>query len=75
MAQNFWIAMVALTTCFVVTVLLSVLGKPKPAAELKGLVWGATDMPRTGHEPWHKRPVPLAVAAAVVCIAINIWLW
>ena len=75
MAQNFWIAMVSFGVCFVVTVLLSVVGKAKPAADLKGLVWGATDMPKTGDEPWHKRPVPLAVAAAVVCIAINIWLW
>jgi solute:Na+ symporter, SSS family len=75
MAQNFWIAMVSFGVCFVVTVLLSVLGKPKPAAELKGLVWGATDMPKTGGEPWHKRPVPLALAAAAICIAINIWLW
>ena len=75
MAQNFWIAMVSFGVCFVVTVLLSVVGKAKPAADLKGLVWGATDMPKTGDEPWHKRPVPLAVVAAVVCIAINIWLW
>jgi hypothetical protein len=42
---------------------------------LKGLVWGATDMPKTGEEPWHKRPVPLALVAAAICIAINIWLW
>jgi SSS family solute:Na+ symporter len=75
MAQNFWIAIVSFGICFVVTVLLSVLGKPKPAAELKGLVWGATDMPKTGEEPWHKRPVPLALVAAAICIAINIWLW
>ena len=76
MAQNFWIAMVSFATCFVVTVLLSVLGKAKPLSELKGLVWGATERPRTpAGEPWHKRPVPLALAAIAICIAINIWLW
>ena len=75
MAQNFWIAIVAWTTCFGVTVLLSLVGKPKPTAELRGLVWGATDMPRTAHEPWHRRPVLLAVVVGAVCIALNIWFW
>jgi SSS family solute:Na+ symporter len=76
MAQNFWIAMVSFAVCFLVTVLLSVVGKAKPLAELKGLVWGATERPRTpAGEPWHKRPVPLALVALGICVAINIWLW
>jgi SSS family solute:Na+ symporter len=75
MAQNFWIAIVAWTTCFLVTVAFSLLGKARPVADLKGLVWGATERPRTGDEPWHRRPVPLALVAGAVCILINIWFW
>ncbi len=73
MAQNFWIAIIAWTTCFVVTLAVSLVTKPKPVAELKDLVWGATKMPETGHEPWYKRPAVLAMVVAVFCILFNIW--
>ena len=34
MAQNFWIAIFAWTTCFVVTIVVSLMTKPKPESEL-----------------------------------------
>jgi SSS family solute:Na+ symporter len=73
MAQNFWIAIIAWTTCFVVTLGVSLVTKPKPISELKDLVWGATKMPETGHERWYKRPALLAAVVAVFCIVFNIW--
>ncbi|HOL71838.1 MAG TPA: sodium:solute symporter family protein [Bryobacteraceae bacterium] len=73
MAQNFWIAIIAWTTCFLVTLGVSLVTEPKPVSELKDLVWGATKMPETGHEPWYKRPAVLAVVVAVICILLNIW--
>jgi SSS family solute:Na+ symporter len=72
MAQNFWIAIFAWTVCFVVTIVVSLATKRKSFAELKGLVWGATEMPRTGHEPWYQQPVMLAAVVGVVCILFNI---
>ena len=48
MAQNFWIAIIAWTACFVVTIVVSLMTKPKPIGELKDLVWGATEMPEDG---------------------------
>jgi len=75
LVQSFWVAIVAFITAFVVTVVVSLVTKPKPISELKNLVWAATEMPATSHEPWYKRPVVLAVAVAVVCIAFNILFW
>ena len=42
MAQNFWIAIFAWTTCFVVTIAVSFLSQPRPEKELEGLVYGLT---------------------------------
>ncbi len=74
MAQNFWIAIVAWTTCFVVTIAVSYMGQSKPVEQLKGLVYGLTPVP---HEDviWYKRPGVLAVIV-IVCLAIlNVWFW
>src|SRR5947208_2322820 len=42
MAQNFWIAIFAWTSCFVVTIAVSLATRPRPEAELEGLVYGLT---------------------------------
>jgi len=75
LVQSFWVAIIAWTTSFVVTIVVSLLTKPKPISELKNLVWAATEMPATGHEPWYNRPGALAVAVAVFCILFNIVFW
>jgi SSS family solute:Na+ symporter len=75
MAQNFWIAIYAWSACFVTTVLVSMFTKPRPAAELEGLVYGLTKMPEHGHEPWYQRPWPLAIAVGIVCLALNFLFW
>src|ERR1700746_109197 len=59
MAQNFWIAIFAWSTCFLVTMLVSLATKPRPEAELKGLVYGLTEMPVDQGERWYRRPLPL----------------
>jgi SSS family solute:Na+ symporter len=46
MAQNFWTAIFAWTTCFTVTIIISLLTKPRPDAELRGLVYASTDRPK-----------------------------
>lgn len=74
MAQNFWIAMFAFATCFLVTVLVSLITAPKPVSELHNLVYGVTDIP---HEDvvWYKRPTLLAVIVIVVLIILNLIFW
>ncbi len=75
MAQNFWIAIFAWTGCLLVTIGISVLTKPKPEAELKNLVYGFTDMPSESHEPWYRRPVPLAFTVGGVLVFLNLIFW
>jgi SSS family solute:Na+ symporter len=75
MAQNFWIAIFAWSACFVATILVSLVTKPRPGAELRGLVYGLTDKPHEGGVSWYQRPVPLAVVVGVLCVLLNIWFW
>jgi SSS family solute:Na+ symporter len=73
MAQNFWGAIFAFSTNFVVTVIVSLFTKPKPDSELVGLVRSLTPMPSHSHLPWWKRPEALAVAVLVGAIGLNIF--
>ena len=75
MAQNFWIAIFAWSTCFLVTLLVSLVTKPRPEAELQGLVYGLTELPHDGNEPWYKRPLPLACVVGVALLLLNLWFW
>jgi SSS family solute:Na+ symporter len=73
MAQNFWIAIFAWTTCFLVTILVSLMSRPKPVAALHNLVYGVTEMPPTEGVRWYERPGTLAVVIIVICLALNLW--
>jgi len=75
MAQNFWIAIFAWTACFCVTIAVSLLTKPRPAGELRSLVFGLTEKPREEGIAWFHRPAVLAIVAAVACIILNVWFW
>jgi SSS family solute:Na+ symporter len=71
MAQNFWIAIFAWTTCFVVTVAVSLASKPKAESELRSLVYGLTEILHEKGVPWFRRPAPLALLAAGLCVLLN----
>ena len=75
MAQNFWIAIFAWSTCFIVTLTVSLATRPKPDTELHGLVYGLTDLPSDAHEPWHRRPAVLALIVGVALVALNVIFW
>lgn len=72
MAQNFWTAIWAWTTCFVVTVVVSLLTRPRPAEELRGLVYSLTERPKDEGEPWFRRPGPLAVVVLAMTLVLNL---
>ena len=61
MAQNFWGAIVAWTSCFAITAGVSLMTRPKAAEELVGLVYGLTPRISSGDQPWFTRPATLAV--------------
>jgi hypothetical protein len=60
MAQNFWGAIVAWSTCFTATAGISLLTNRKPDGELRGLVYGLTAHASSGEISWHRRPAVLA---------------
>jgi SSS family solute:Na+ symporter len=72
MAQNFWIAIFAWSACFLVTILVSLATRPKAPSELRNLVYGLTDIPRTSGVPWYKRPAPLALIVIAALVLLNV---
>jgi SSS family solute:Na+ symporter len=72
MAQNFWIAIFAWTTCAVVTILISLATTAPREADLRGLVYGLTELPHEEGMPWYKRPIPLALVVLVCLVFLNL---
>ncbi|HEY8535691.1 MAG TPA: hypothetical protein VIL25_04550, partial [Vicinamibacterales bacterium] len=75
MAQNFWTAIVAWTTCFIVTILVSVFTEPRRDEELTGLVYSLTPKPADRGLPWHKQPGPLAIGVLGLTLVLNVIFW
>jgi SSS family solute:Na+ symporter len=72
LAQTFWTAIAAWITCFVVTVLVSVATRPRPADELRGLVYSLTPRPSDAGLPLLKRPWVLAAVVLALTVALNL---
>lgn len=75
MAVNMYSAWWSLVVCVGVTVLVSLVTRPKPESELKDLVMGLTTMPDEGPVPWYNSPKLWAAIVMVVLVAINIIFW
>jgi SSS family solute:Na+ symporter len=75
MAQNFWGAIVAWTTCFAATAVVSLATTPRRAAELQGLVYGLTPLDTGGEPAWHHRPATLALIVLACTLALNVVFW
>jgi SSS family solute:Na+ symporter len=76
MGQNFWMAIVAWTSCFVLTIAISLATKrTKTNEELKGLVYSLTPKPETAHEPWYMRPVTVGILVLLATLILNIIFW
>ncbi len=75
MAQNFWTAILAWTTCFLVTILVSVFTHPRRDEELSGLVYSLTPKPSDRGLPWYKQPGPLAIGVLGLTLVLNVIFW
>jgi SSS family solute:Na+ symporter len=75
MAQNFWGAIVAWTTCFVATTAISVMTMPKADGELRGLVFGLTPRSPNRELTWHQRPAVLAGIVLTLTLGLNLLFW
>jgi SSS family solute:Na+ symporter len=72
MAQNFWLAIIAWTTCFVVTIAVSLFTRPREDKDLVGLVYSLTEKPREDHLRWYKRPLALGIVVLVMAAVLNL---
>ncbi|MBI5086920.1 MAG: sodium:solute symporter family protein [Acidobacteria bacterium] len=75
MAENMYRALWSWIICVVVTVVVSLLTKPKPDSELTGLVYGCTAIPSEAQVPLYERPAFWAAAVAVVFVILQVVFW
>jgi solute:Na+ symporter, SSS family len=75
MAVNMFRALWAWVACVSVTVLVSLVTKPRPASELVGLVYGYTKIPSEGDMPLYQRPIFWAGVVGVVFVILNVIFW
>ncbi len=76
MGQNFWMAIVAWTGCFLLTILISLATRrTKTNEQLAGLVWPLTPGPKSEDEPWHRRPVVLGILILAATLVLNLIFW
>jgi solute:Na+ symporter, SSS family len=74
MAQNFWTAIFAWTTCFVVTIVVSLVTRACADSELKGLVYSLTERPKE-ELVWFKRPAVLGAIVLAAAVVLNAIFW
>jgi SSS family solute:Na+ symporter len=72
LAQTFWTAIAAWTTCFLVTIVVSLVTRPRPAEELRGLVYSETERVRDGTLAWWQRPAVLGATVLVLTVVLNV---
>jgi SSS family solute:Na+ symporter len=75
MAQNFWTAIFSWTTCFVVTILVSIMTRPRADEELRGLVYSLTERPAEESTEWYKRPLGIGAIVLFLSLLLNIIFW
>jgi SSS family solute:Na+ symporter len=75
LAQDMYQALWSCVTCVVVTVLVTLVTKPRPDSELVGLVYSLTPLAREEHAPLLQRPVFWGVVALVILVILQISFW
>jgi len=72
MGQAFIVAATSWVVNFFTTIFVSLATKPKPDADLRGLVYSLTEKPKYTTDKWYMRIVPLALILLVITIILNI---
>ncbi len=75
MAQNFWTAIYAWSTCFVVTIVVSLMTRAPEESKLVGLVYSLTPRPEEEPLAWYAKPASLAVMVIAGTVLLNIIFW
>ena len=75
LAQDMYQALWSCVTCVVVTVLVTMVTKPRPDSELVGLVYSLTPLAREEKAPLLQRPLFWGIVALVVLVILQIIFW
>ncbi len=75
LAQDMYQALWACVTCVVVTVLVTLVTKPRPDEELRGLVYSLTEVAREEHTSFLHRPLFWGIAALAILLVLQIIFW
>jgi solute:Na+ symporter, SSS family len=75
LAQDMYQALWSCVTCVVVTVLVTLVTKPRPDEELKGLVYALTEVAHEEHTSFLHRPLFWGVAALAILVVLQIIFW
>jgi SSS family solute:Na+ symporter len=76
MGLNFYMAIVAWTTCFFLTIGISLLtSRTKTDSELVGLVYSLTEKTKSEEEAWYGRPAFIGVIVLAVTVILNLIFW
>jgi SSS family solute:Na+ symporter len=75
LAQDMYQALWSFIVCVTVTVVVSLVTRPKPAAELTGLVYGLTPIPEVGNVPLYQKPLFWAAIVVIIFFILNIIFW
>ena len=65
----------AWSTCFVVTILVSLITRARDERELVGLVYSLTEQPKEAQLAWYQRPAVLGVIVLLMTLVLNIIFW
>jgi SSS family solute:Na+ symporter len=75
MAENMYRALWSFLVTVIVAFAISLFGTPRPAAELDGLVYGATKLPEEEPVPIYKNEWFWTVLAIIGFLGLNIYFW
>jgi len=75
MAENMYRALWSVIVAILVNVIVSLMTKARPLAELNGLVYGATTLPVEEPVPIYKNEYFWLVIAIILFFALNIYFW
>jgi SSS family solute:Na+ symporter len=75
MSHNLWRAWWAWLICFAVTIIVSLVTKPKSREELVGLVKGLTPVSIETGQKFYQKPGVIAVLSLIVFVILNIIFW
>jgi len=76
MAQNFWLASFAFSSCLILTIVISfATRRTKTDEELTGLVYSLTPKLKEPDQPWYLTPAALGTILLLVCVGLNVLFW